>query len=162
MPPTNTGAILNGLSDRQIRSEGEISFERIRQLIYRLSELGLPIGWVSFDGFQIADSIQQLRLKGYQTGVQSVDRTSDAYDTLKSAIYDKRVSAPKDDHLLGELLALELDHERGKVDHPSIQGASKDVSDALAGVVYGLTMRRAVWVQHGISLREVTARIPRR
>lgn len=139
--------------------QGEISFERIRQLIYHLTELGLGIRWVSFDGFQSADSIQQLRLKGYQSGVRSIDRTTDAYDTLKSAIYDRRVSAPADDHLLGELLSLELDREWGKVDHPSVQGASKDVADALAGVVHGLTMRRAVWVQHGISLREVPAAI---
>lgn len=28
---------------------------------------------------------------------------------------------------------------------------SKDVSDALAGVVYGLTMRRELWALHGVS-----------
>ncbi len=28
---------------------------------------------------------------------------------------------------------------------------SKDVADALAGVVYGLTMRREIWALHGIS-----------
>jgi hypothetical protein len=27
---------------------------------------------------------------------------------------------------------------------------SKDVSDALAGVVYGLTMRRELWALHGV------------
>ncbi len=28
---------------------------------------------------------------------------------------------------------------------------SKDISDALAGVVYGLTMRREIWALHGVS-----------
>lgn len=28
---------------------------------------------------------------------------------------------------------------------------SKDVADALAGVVYGLTMRREIWGIHGVS-----------
>jgi len=32
---------------------------------------------------------------------------------------------------------------------------SKDLSDALAGVIYGLSMRREIWVMHGISIREI-------
>jgi len=32
---------------------------------------------------------------------------------------------------------------------------SKDVSDALAGVVYGLTMRREVWVSNDVDLGEI-------
>jgi len=143
-------------------SNGEISFERIRQLIYKLTELGLAIRWVSFDGFQSADSIQQLRMKGYQTGVVSVDRTTDAYDVLKTAIYDGRVLAPMDEHLMGELLALEMDHERGKVDHPSAPGASKDVADCLAAVVHGLSRRRETWARHGVPLSAIPiALLPR-
>jgi hypothetical protein len=38
---------------------------------------------------------------------------------------------------------LEKDTKTGKVDH--VPGASKDCADALAGVVYGLTMRREIW-----------------
>jgi hypothetical protein len=143
-------------------SNGEISFERIRQLIYKLTELGLAIRWVSFDGFQSADSIQQLRMKGYQTGIVSVDRTTDAYEVLKSAIYDGRVLAPTDEHLMGELLALEMDHERGKVDHPSAPGASKDVADCLAALVQGLSRRRETWARHGVPLSAVpVALLPR-
>ena len=32
---------------------------------------------------------------------------------------------------------------------------SKDVSDALAGVCYGLTMRREIWVKYGIPLMTI-------
>jgi hypothetical protein len=42
-----------------------------------------------------------------------------------------------------EILMLEKDVKTGKVDHPP--GGSKDCSDALAGVTYGLTMRREIW-----------------
>jgi hypothetical protein len=38
---------------------------------------------------------------------------------------------------------LEKDAKTGRVDHPP--GGSKDLSDALAGVVHGLTMRRELW-----------------
>lgn len=32
---------------------------------------------------------------------------------------------------------------------------SKDVSDAVAGVVYGLTTRREIWVNHDIAWNEI-------
>lgn len=52
-----------------------------------------------------------------------------------------------------ELISLEKDVKKNKVDHPA--GGSKDVADALAGVVYGLTMRREVWGLHKIPLGEI-------
>lgn len=129
---------------------GEISFSRIREMLYNLTANGLNIRWVSFDGFQSTDSIQQLRIRGYQSGVRSVDRTTEPYDVLKAALYDGRVNAPSDPHLLHELLSLEMDYERGKIDHPP--GGSKDVADSLAAVVHGLTYRRETWANHGVPL----------
>jgi hypothetical protein len=131
----------------------EISFERIRELLYGLRDLGLPIRWITFDAFQSVDSRQLLGQKGFDVGLRSIDRDTTAYDFLKGCISDGRLEAPRDDHLVGELLGLELDRVKGKVDHRP--GASKDVADALAGVVYGLTVLKAVWIQHGIPLREV-------
>lgn len=32
---------------------------------------------------------------------------------------------------------------------------SKDIADAMAGVAYGLTMRREIWTSHGVALRNV-------
>jgi hypothetical protein len=52
--------------------------------------------------------------------------------------------------LLHELKTLERDSRTGKIDHAV--NSSNDIADALAGVVYGLTMRRENWVRHGISL----------
>jgi hypothetical protein len=128
---------------------GEINFERIRQMIYALKDNGLNIRWVSFDSFQSRDSIQQLRRKGFQSDLRSVDRDTTAYDFTKSALYDGRVDLPIDEFLLKELLGLEVDHQRGKIDHRP--NASKDVADALAGVVHGLSTLRETWTRHGIS-----------
>lgn len=32
---------------------------------------------------------------------------------------------------------------------------SKDISDALAGVVYGISRRLEVWAQHGVQIRKI-------
>jgi len=128
---------------------GEIQIWKIRELIYKCRELGVNVRWVSFDGFQSADSIQTLRQKGFQTGLQSVDRTDTPYQLTKMALYDDRIKIPTHRKLLSELLGLERDSKTGKIDHRP--GSSKDVSDALAGVVYGLTMRREIWASYGVS-----------
>ena len=130
---------------------GEIVFSRIRQVLYKLRELGLNIKWVSFDSFQSTDSLQILQRKGFTVGQQSMDRTNVPYELLKTALYDARVQIPKHEKLFTELKSLEKDAKTGKIDHPSHAGASKDISDALAGVVYGLTMRREIWAMHSVS-----------
>ncbi len=104
---------------------------------------------VSADSFQSVDMLQTLRQAGFTTGRRSMDRTTGPYEFLKSALYDGRVSVPRNGHLMGELLSLEVDAQAGRIDHPP--GGSKDLADALAGVVHGLTMRREVWAQHDVS-----------
>ena len=134
---------------------GEILFEKIRKLLYLLRDSGLNIKWVTFDQYQSADSIQILRQKGFVTGKQSMDKTSIPYEFTKMALYDGRIEAPSHDKLIEELQALELDAKKGKIDHPP-QG-SKDIADALAGVIYGLTRRCEIWAHHQISLIEYPA-----
>lgn len=131
----------------------EINFEKIRTLLYKLRDQGLDIRWVSFDSFQSRDSIQILRQRGFYAGLVSVDKDTHPYDVLKTALYDRRVAIPEHPQLLKELLCLERVPLKDKVDHP-VHG-SKDVADALCGVVYGLSLRRSVWVDHGISLFEI-------
>lgn len=123
---------------------GEIQFWKIRELLVKLRALGMNVRWVTFDSFQSVDSQQLLRQQGFITGLQSMDIVPcKPYDILKGAYYDGRMSAPKHEHLIVELLSLEKDLKSGKIDHPP--NGSKDVADALAGVVYGLTMRREIW-----------------
>ena len=63
----------------------------------------------------------------------------DAYDTLKTAIYENRINYYGYEPVLEELRNVQRDNLKGKVDHP--QGMSKDVADALAGIVYTLSTR---------------------
>jgi len=134
---------------------GEIIFSKIRDLIYRLREIGVNIKWVSFDSFNSRDSIQILRQKGFTSGLQSMDKTNVPYEMLKNALYDNRISLPNHDKLLQELQTLEKDSKTGKIDHPST--SSKDIADALAGVVFGLTMRREIWVSNGVPIMSIPA-----
>jgi hypothetical protein len=128
---------------------GEILFHKIRDTLYKLRDVGLPIKWVTFDSFQSVDSIQVLRQHGFLTGMQSLDKTMTPYQFLKSALYDGRIECPHHPELQKELASLEFIADKNRVDHPP--NGSKDVADALAGVVYGLTVRREVWVRHGVS-----------
>ena len=74
---------------------------------------------------------------------------------MKQAFYDGRVKCPKHEKALKECLTIEFDPKHQKIDHPP-QG-SKDVSDAMAGVAYGLTMRREIWNRWEVSLNKFPA-----
>lgn len=126
---------------------GEIDFSAIRRILYGLRAAGLHLKWCTLDSFQSKDTMQNLQKKGISTGLQSMDVKPDAYVALKSALYDGRVLAPAHELAEKELLHLEWDAKKKKVDHPP--KGSKDISDAMAGVAYGLLMRREIWFKHG-------------
>ena len=48
---------------------GEIIYSEVRNLLYKLRDLGMYIKWVTFDSYQSVDSIQILRSKGFVAGV---------------------------------------------------------------------------------------------
>jgi hypothetical protein len=129
---------------------GEILFYKVREIIYLLKKRGMPIKWVSFDTFQSVDSVQMLKQRGFVSGNLSMDKTPAPYEFTKSALYEGRVIAPEHVKCREELYSLERDLRTGKIDHPP--GGSKDVADAFAGVVYGLTMRRETWGIHGVPI----------
>ena len=132
----------------------EIKFSKVRDFIYKMRELGLPIRWVSFDGFQSTDSLQILRQKGFTAGYISLDTTTLGYELTKNAFYDGRLSCPPHKQCLKEFLSLEkIIVNKVKIDHPP--AGSKDCSDAVAGVVQGLTLRREIWGMFGIPLVDV-------
>ena len=120
----------------QAPSDSEISLEKTRQFIYYLQEeVGLNIKMVSSDGFQSADFRQILTVKGFNTCYTSLDRKPDGYDSLRSAINDKRIILLQGcDELLDELTDLEKDNMTGKYDHPT--HGRKDEADSLAGAHY--------------------------
>jgi len=128
----------------QLKSKvGEVDFDRIRQFIYTLIEEGFYIRGVSLDGYQSKDFIQQVSKKQIDCKLISVDRDDSAYQTLKELIYTNRIDYYGYCVFLRELE--ELIRENRKVDHPDISNkrsleegtdkGSKDVSDAVAGIV---------------------------
>lgn len=143
---------IDGILEVKPPVNGEIEFSRIRQTLYSLRDLGCPIVWVSLDSFQSADSMQILRAKGFTVGYQSIDKSLTPYELCKQALYDGRVTAPAHPKLQLELLQLERNFKTNKVDHHA--HGSKDIADALTGVVFGLTTRREIWADHKVSFQQ--------
>jgi hypothetical protein len=111
---------------------GEIEFENIRRLFYRLREAGMNLKWITFDTFQSRDSVQLLRQKGFQSDLVSMDTDFVPYEVTKTALYDGRMRLPEHQRALEEFVCLERDPKTGKIDHPP--KGSKDCADAVAGV----------------------------
>jgi hypothetical protein len=125
----------------------EIFLGDVRRIIYDLrGERKFRITKVTMDGFQSTDTRQQLERRRIETEIVSVDKQVLPYYDLREAIYERRIDFPKylvrlrpDDAVMTEILVKELTEliDNGdKVDHPP--EGSKDVSDAVAGVVYTL------------------------
>lgn len=125
----------------------EIFLGDIRRLIYDLvDERKFKIKMVTMDGFQSTDTRQQLRRRRIASNYLSVDRSLTPYYDLREAIYERRVEFPRymtylnrGDSSLVDIATFELTRlteTGGKVDHPA--NGSKDVADAMAGVVYTL------------------------
>lgn len=97
----------------------EIPFYKIRNFIYYLRDkLGYNIVMVSQDSFQSRDSLQTMKNNGFNVKLLSVDRTYDPYNSLKNAINEGRIVSPHIGVLEKELLDLEDDRKRNKIDHP--------------------------------------------
>lgn len=118
----------------------QIFLPDVRRMVYEIQEHGFHIASLTCDSYQSAEMIQQMKRRGVKADVLSVDRTTEPYDALKSALYEERIAFYEYPPLINELKTLEYDSVRGKVDHPV--AGSKDVADALAGVVFGLSQSR--------------------
>ena len=92
--------------------------------------------------------------QGFMAGLFSLDVDTKGYDVAKQALMDERIYAPEHEKAMLEFIRLERDPVSRKVDHPV--HFSKDCSDAMAGVAYGLTMRREVWSMHGVTPGQMT------
>jgi hypothetical protein len=153
---------IDGILEIKPPRGGEILFADVRRVIYALEKAKVNIRWVTFDQWQSRDSQQQMVQKGYTTGEISMDRTMDPYEILKGALYDGRCFIPRCDKALQELVELEVDVTKGrggKIDHRP--NGSKDCSDALAGVVYGLSRRRDLWAKFGVAQSRVPVALRR-
>jgi hypothetical protein len=97
----------------------EIILGDVRQLVYALSAHGYLITYVTQDSWNSADALQALAGKGYKSGIVSMDTSPDAYDHLKSALYENRLFYYRYEPLLKELRTLEEDRtkRKRKIDH---------------------------------------------
>ena len=125
----------------------EIDLSKLRAFVTYLSSLYL-VAKVSVDGYQSRDFRQILMKTGMDVGLLSVDRDDEAYMALRAALFERRCAMYEYVPFIDEVLELERvkmgSHKGlGKVDHPqkNLKGGkgSKDVSDAVAGVVWQCT-----------------------
>ena len=114
--------------------KGEIRIAAVRELLYRLRDLGMQFQMVSYDSFASEESLQILRQEGFVAENLSVDIDPAAYQAVKEAIYDERLICYDMPILRKELATVRRDDKTGKIDH--IPSGSKDVSDAVAGAVW--------------------------
>lgn len=125
-------------------ANNEIDVAEIRAFVQHLkNRYGYPIRAVTYDNVDSRESIQQWRKSGMRAGQLSVDRGSAHYKQFRDAMYDVRILLPDDDLLIGEILDLEYDENKDKVDHPVM--GTKDCSDAVCGAYVSMLERKSTW-----------------
>ncbi len=117
----------------------QISFEKNRNFIRWLKEVGFKIKEITSDTYQSYDLQQQLKAEGFNCSILSVDRVDKdkickPYQYLKNTIYEKRFIMYKSDRLFDEFIDVERNIETGKVDHSP--NHHKDVLDAVCGATF--------------------------
>ena len=137
-------ATIDFMMQVRARPDEEIIFDEIRQFVQGLYKSGFNIRMVTYDGWQSVDSVQLLGKLGIPAEVQSVDRSTEAYDTLKEQIYKGLLDIYHHPVFIRECEEL-IRKPNGKVDHPVLsyrrsleegrKEGSKDVADAVAGCV---------------------------
>lgn len=110
----------------------ELTFERVYQRILEIRLRGFRLRKVTFDQWQSANMIERLIKAGIDADNYSVDRTTEAYDTLIELLMSRRVDFYYQERFLEEMRTLRLVGGK-KYDHPP--GGSKDTSDGVAGAV---------------------------
>lgn len=109
----------------------EIQLRFYRQLVFELQQRGFHIRAASMDGWQSIDNKQILQVGGIEAVLLSMDRTEEPYRLLRKLFEEGRIKVPFSKLLRQELLHLQMDPKRRKIDHPP--GGSKDLSDAVGG-----------------------------
>lgn len=122
----------------------EIDVAEVRAFVKHLKDkYGYPIKSVSYDGVDSRESIQQWRKSGMRAVMISVDRTAAPYKQFRDACYDGRMYLPDNDILIEEILSLEYDEDKDKIDHPVT--FTKDCADAACGAYHNMIERKSTW-----------------
>ncbi len=149
--------VLDGVLEVRPPRGDEIQFDQIRNVFFVLRDkCKMNLQWISYDSWQSVDSVQLLRQKGFVTGTRSIDKDMLPADYFKAAVNDLRLESPKHEKLWVECRDVQIDTKEQKVDH--LPDGSKDLFDAVAGVVYGLATRREIWFMYDVPIREEMVR----
>jgi hypothetical protein len=106
-----------------------VSLRNIETVLLEIHRV-LGLTHVTYDRWNSAGSVETLSMKGIVVSEHNINR--DDYDRLRSCIYSNEIELLYDPLTEFELTQLRKT-ETGRVDHP--EGGSKDLSDAIAGVV---------------------------
>jgi hypothetical protein len=144
--------VIDMLLRMKARPGSEIILGDVRKLLYDIrDERHFRLRFITYDGWQSTDSIQQLRKKHFTATELSVDRKTLPYEDLRDAIMDERFEFPRyvtyvnigdtktEEVAVRELL--QLQDTGKKIDHPA--KGSKDLADAMAGVCTTLMGNRS-------------------
>ena len=117
----------------------QISFEKNRNFIRWLREVGFRIRAITSDTYQSYDLQQQLSAENFECSILSVDRVDSdhickPYQYLKSTIYEKRFEMYRSNRLFDEFIDIERNLNTGKVDHTP--NGHKDALDAVCGATF--------------------------
>jgi hypothetical protein len=113
------------------KSDQPLNFEEVVNFILDVWRQGFDLKLVTFDRWNSVQTIEDLRAYGLKAEVLSVGLPH--YTDFSIALNEGRVTGPKIDLLIDEMLALRIMKNR-KVDHP--RKLSKDLSDAVCGAIY--------------------------
>lgn len=117
----------------------QISFEKNRNFIRWLKDVGFNIKEITSDTFQSYDLQQQLTAEGFKCSILSVDRVDSdhickPYQYLKSTIYENRFVMYSSKRLIDEFIDIERNMNTGKIDHTP--NGHKDALDAVCGATF--------------------------
>ena len=123
-----------------------IDIAEVRKWVMQLIAFyDLNVYMISYDGFQSTESIQLLRRAGIRSEMISTERTLEPYKYLRDCFYQDRISMVDNEVLRLELVNLEYNEKKKKVDHPP--RGSNDIADALCGAVFAAATSRKIRTQ---------------
>lgn len=135
-PVVKTDFVIYYESSIETKPSREIQIRWARELFFKLRLLGFNIQSFTFDGWQSLDSMQLLQLQGIESERVTTDLNDFIWKNLEDLMHEGRIMAPRIELLRNELMGLHR-NSKGKIDHPTGEGGSKDLADAFACSVVG-------------------------
>ena len=103
---------------------------------------GFNVYMVTYDGFQSTESMQMWRKQGVRSERVSTETTLEPYRHLRDCLYQDRIAFVDNEVLRLELVNLEYDERKKKVDHAP--RFTNDIADAVCGAAYSAATSRGV------------------